>query len=201
MARAYGPYGLGQHRLVHDRRAIHQPADGANVGPRQRRIVEDARVLRLAVEQLLHQLVAVDAQRFGAAVDVEAVARFVLHLGDEHHFASQGRRTGDPVSLGQHAHHFGVRMLRHHPDELLAIALGHPVLGLDGLVARDARHELLESLRILDCCGGLHHPWNLLEHGIGRLPVRVRRRRGIFGGPSQVTARVFLSVSRVTPRP
>ena len=31
----------GQHELVHDRRPIHEPADGTDVGPRGRGVVED----------------------------------------------------------------------------------------------------------------------------------------------------------------
>ena len=73
---------LRQHRLVHDRRAVDEPADAADVGPRERRVVEDARVLRRAVEQLLDQRAAVHAERLGAAVDVEPVTGLVLHLGE-----------------------------------------------------------------------------------------------------------------------
>ena len=108
---------------------------------------------------------AVDAERLGAAVDVEAVARLVLHLGDERHLPLQRRRAGDPVAFGQHAHDLGMRVLGHHPDELLPVALGHPVLGLDRLAGGDPR---LESgvervlgmvgcllLHPVSCCGAL----------------------------------------------
>ena len=42
-----------------------------------------------AVEQLLDQLRAVDAERLGAAVDVEPVSGLVLHLGDERDLSAQ----------------------------------------------------------------------------------------------------------------
>lgn len=32
-------------------------------------------------------------------------------------------------------------MLRHHPGELLAIAFGHPILGLDALAGGDTRFK------------------------------------------------------------
>ena len=63
---------------------------------------------------------AVDAERLGAAVDVEPVTGFVLHLGEQRHLPPQVRRARDPVALGQHPDDLGVRVLRHHPDELLA---------------------------------------------------------------------------------
>ena len=48
------PVGAAAERdLVHDRRAVDQPADGADIGPGQRRIVEDRGVFRLAGQQLL----------------------------------------------------------------------------------------------------------------------------------------------------
>ena len=83
------------------------------------------------VQQLLDQLLTVDAQRLRTAVDVQTVAGLILHLGDQRHFAAKVRRPRDPVTLGQHADDLGVRVLRHHPNELLAIALGHPILRLD----------------------------------------------------------------------
>ena len=104
-------------------------------------IVEDARVLRLAREELVDQLGAVDAQRLGAAVDVEPVAGLVLHLGDEGHLPPQRGRAGDPVALGQHADDLGVGVLRHHAHELVAVLLRHPVLGLDRLAGVDAGVE------------------------------------------------------------
>ena len=75
--------------LVHDGRAIDQPADRADVGPGEGRIVEDARVLGRAREQLLDQLLARDPEGLGGAVQVHAVAALVLHLGDQHRLAPQ----------------------------------------------------------------------------------------------------------------
>src|SRR5690606_6832308 len=93
------------------------------------------------VQELLDQLVPVDAERLGAAVDVEPVAGLVLDLGDERHLTPQRGSAGDPVALRQHADDLRMRVLRHHSSELLAIALGHPVLGLDALAGGDAGLE------------------------------------------------------------
>ena len=147
---------MREHRLIHDRRTVDEPSDAADVGPRQRRIVEDARVLRRTVEQLLDELLPIDAERLGAAVDVEAVARFVLHLGEQRHLAPKIWRARDPVAFRQHADDLGVRVLRHHPDQLLAVALRHPVLGLDAFAARNARFEFSDPSRIVDVFSGLH---------------------------------------------
>ena len=51
-ARVRAERAAAQRNLVHDRRAVDQPADRADVGPGQRRIVEDARVLGLAGVQV-----------------------------------------------------------------------------------------------------------------------------------------------------
>ena len=112
---------------------------------------------------------AVDAQRLGAAVDVEAVPRLVLHLGDEAHLAPQARRARDPVPLGQHADDLGVGVLRHHPDELAPVALRHPVLGLDRLAGGDARLERGDERRIVRGDGRflLHVAESISQNGGG----------------------------------
>ena len=151
-----------QRHLVHDRRAVDQPADGTHVGPGQRRVVEDARILGLAAVELLQQLVAGHAQGLGGAVEVEAVAGLVLHLGEQDRLALQGRRAGDPVALGQLADDLGMRVLRDLPDQGLAIGLGHPLLGLDLDVGVDPvlegpllRRHLVEGLDLIEA--GLDH--------------------------------------------
>ena len=50
-----------QRDLVHDRRAVNQPADRADVGPGRRRVVEDARVLGTSGQQLVDERSALDA--------------------------------------------------------------------------------------------------------------------------------------------
>ena len=92
--------------LVHDRRAVHQPADGADVCPGERRVVEDARVLGGARQQLLEHLGTRDSEGLGSTVEIHAVSALVLHLGDQHRLAFQARRARDPVAL------------REHPDDL-----------------------------------------------------------------------------------
>jgi hypothetical protein len=67
--------------------------------------------------QLVEQLVAAGAERLRGAVQVEAVAGLVLHLGHQDRLAAQGRRARDPVRLRLHADDFRVRVLRHLADQ------------------------------------------------------------------------------------
>ena len=123
-----------QRHLVGDRRAVHQPADGADVGPGQGRVVEDRGVLLAAGVQLVEQLVAAGAQGLGGAVEIQAVARLVLHLGHQDRLAAQGGGAGDPVGLRLHADDLGVGVLRDLADEGRAVGVRHPVPRLDALV-------------------------------------------------------------------
>ena len=142
-----GPVRAAAERdLVHDRGAVDQPADRPDVRPGGGRIVEDAGVLGLAAQQLLDQLGPGHAQGLGGAVEIEAVAGLVLDLREQHRLAPQARRPGDPVALRQHADDFRVGVLRDLPDQGLAVALRHPVLGLDPLVAVDPALEVLLRL-------------------------------------------------------
>src|SRR5690606_23657088 len=50
-----------QRNLVDDGSAIHQPADHADVGPRERGVIEDAGILSLACVQSVYEIVARDA--------------------------------------------------------------------------------------------------------------------------------------------
>jgi hypothetical protein len=134
--------GLGERGLVDDRRAVDQPADRADIRPAERGVVEDARVLRGAGEQLSDHLLARRPQRLGGPVEVQAVTGLVLHLGEEPPLAPQTRCARDPIAFGQHADHLGVRVLGDHAQELLSIALRHPVAGLDRLVGLEPALEV-----------------------------------------------------------
>ena len=131
-----------QRNLIHDRRAVDQPADGADIGPGGRRVVEYARILGLTRQQLIDQLIAAHAESLGGAVQVGAVATLVLHLGDQNGLAQQGRRARDPISLRQHADDLGMGVLRDLANQRGAVSRGHPVLRLDLLFAIDARLEV-----------------------------------------------------------
>ena len=133
--------GALQRHLVHDRGAVDQPADRAHVGPGQGGVVEDRGILHLAAEEPLGEVVAGDAEGLGGAVEIEAVAGLVLHLGEEDGLALQRGRAGDPVALGELADDLGMGVLADLADQRLAVALGHPLLGLDLLVAVDALLE------------------------------------------------------------
>ncbi len=67
----------------------------------------------------------------------------VLHLGHEDGLALQRRGPGDPVALGLHADDLGVGVLCDLADEVLPVALGHPIGGLDLLLGVDDRLKLL----------------------------------------------------------
>src|SRR5512146_193312 len=162
--------------LVHDGRAVDQPADRPDIRPGECRIVEDARVLGAAVEQLLQHLRPRDAERLGGAVEIHAVAALVLHLGDEYGLAPQRRRARDPVALGQHADDLRVRMLGDLSDQRLPVCLRHPVLGLDLLVTLDALLEAALQGRL---------PHRASRPGIGNRGVQRLSVHGSIAAASQ----------------
>src|SRR3546814_12262603 len=90
-----------QRHLVHDRRAVDQPADRADIRPGERRIVEDGAVLGLARMQRLYHLLAAGAERLGRRIEIEAVPRLVLNLCAPTGLAPGRRRGRYPVSLRQ----------------------------------------------------------------------------------------------------
>src|SRR6185369_11914564 len=137
-----GAVGAAAERdLVHDRGAIDQPADHANVGPGQGRVVEDRAVFGAAAMQAVEHLVAAGAQGLGGGIEVEAVAALVLDLGDQDGLALETRGARNPVAFGQHADDFAVGVLADLADQGLAVGLGHPVLRLDAAVGIDAGVE------------------------------------------------------------
>ena len=143
-----------QRHLIHDGRAVHQPADHAHIGPGERGVVEDRAVLGAARVQRVQHLVAAGAERLCGAVQIEAMPRLVLHLGDENRLALQARRAADPVALGQHADDLAVRVLADLAHQRLAVGLGHPVLRFDAAVVIDALVELRHQFgRFGDRCG------------------------------------------------
>src|SRR3546814_9366496 len=100
--------------------------------------------------QRLYHLLAAGAERLGRRIEIEAVPRLVLNLGEQNGLAPERRRARDPVALRQHTNDLAMRMLRNLPRERAPIGLGHPVLGLDELVRRQARLEGGELFRVLD---------------------------------------------------
>jgi hypothetical protein len=65
------------------------------------------------------------------AVDQLRVADLVLHLRRQRELALQRRRAQDPLALGQDAHQLRVAVHLDELDQLRAVVVGHPVLGLD----------------------------------------------------------------------
>ncbi|MBG9885073.1 hypothetical protein ABE10_00425, partial [Bacillus toyonensis] len=123
--------GAAQRHLVADRRPVDEPADRADVGVGEGRVVEDRRVLLPARDEHLGELVARGAEGLGRRVQVEPVPGLVLHLREQDRLAAQRGRPRDPVPLRLHADDLGVRVLGHLTDHGLAIRLGHPVPRLD----------------------------------------------------------------------
>ncbi len=156
-----------QHHLVGDRGAVDQPADRADVGPGERRVVEDRRVLLAPGVQQVEELVAGDAERLGGGVEVEPVAGLVLDLGHEDRLALQRRCPGDPVALGLHADDLGVGVLGDLADQRLAVVVGHPVRRFDLLVGVD---EGVESLLSGHRHSGSLHP------GVGSSAILTNER-------------------------
>ena len=157
-----------QRDLVHDRGAIDQPADRADVGPGQRRIIEDRGIFRLPRQHQVDQFLARGAERLGGGVEIEPVAAFVLHFGQQCRLAAQRWRTRDPVAFGKHADDFGMRVLGDLPRQRLAVGSRHPVVRLDALVGVDAR------LKLRGPCGVL----NVAVFAVGRI-----ERLRVHGGP------------------
>src|SRR5437773_6525614 len=141
--------------LVHDRRAVHEPADRPHIGPGQRRVVEDRAVFRAATVQCVDHLVARGAERLSGGVEVQAVTGLVLHLGEQDGLALERRRAADPVAFGQHADDLRMRVLADLPQQRLAVVLGHPVLSLDEVAGVDARIESLLQLHLFGRSHGL----------------------------------------------
>ena len=137
-----------QRHLVDDRGAVDQPADRADVGPGQRRVVEDRGVLLPPGVQRVEQVGAVHAERLGGGVQVEAVAGLVLHLGHQDRLAAQARRPADPVALGLHADDLGVRVLGDLAHQRAPVGLRHLVAGLDAALARQQRAEAPRARRV-----------------------------------------------------
>ena len=157
--------------LVHDGRAVHQPADRADVGPGQGRIVEDGAVLRLAAVQRIDQLVAGRSQRFCRRIEVEAVAAFVLDLGQQDRLALEARCPADPVAFGKHPDDLRMGMLADLAHQRPAVVFRHPVLGLDEFAGVDARVEALLQSHLVDRSYRLLPFALILACGIHRLRV------------------------------
>ena len=112
-------------------------------------IIEDAAVFRLAGQQLIHQRLSRDAQRFSGGIEIQAMPALILHLGQQRRLAPQRGRAGDPVALWQHADDFGMGVLADLPDQGAAIGGRHPVVRLDAVFRVDTGLEAGEQGRIL----------------------------------------------------
>ncbi len=168
-ARVRSVRATAQRDLIHDGGAIDQPADGTDICPCRRRVVEDARILCLAAEQGIDHLLARGTQGFGGGVQIQAVPALILNFRQEDGLAFETGRSGDPVAFGQHAHHFRVRVLRNLPHQSPAVGSRHPVLRLDLLVGLQLRVEPGLIGRVLVCAA----------RGLLRLAGRQVHRLGV----------------------
>ena len=126
-----------QWDLVADGCTVDQPANHAHVGPVEGGVIEDRAVFGFAAVQGVQHLGATGAQRLSGAVQVQAVAAFVLHLGNQNGFALEAGCAADPVALGQHAHNLAVRVLADLSHQGLSIPVWHPVLRLNLAISVD----------------------------------------------------------------
>ena len=139
--------------LIHDGRAVHQPADRADIRPREGRIIKDTGILRFPGKQISYQLIAADAQGFGGAIKIKTMAGFILDLGQQDRFPAQGRGPGDPVSLRQLTHDFRMRVLGNLADQGPALSFRHPIPRLDGVAGIDSGLERSQFRRSLIAVG------------------------------------------------
>src|SRR5262249_51738383 len=72
-----------QRYLVHDRRAVDEPADRANIRPGKRRVIENGRVLRLAGVQRFDHLLAARPERLRSTIEIQPVTGLVLYLREQ----------------------------------------------------------------------------------------------------------------------
>jgi hypothetical protein len=84
--------------------------------------------------QGLKHFFAWGSQCLGGAVQIKTVPAFVLDLCHQDRLTVQGGGASDPIALGLHANHFGVRVLGHLAEYRFAEIIRHPVLGFNALV-------------------------------------------------------------------
>src|SRR5207237_5652866 len=102
------------------------------------------------------------------AVQVEAVPRFVLHLGDQDRLAPQRRRSRDPLRLRLHADDLRMGVLGDLADERRSVGVGHPVPRLDAPVRRNGALELLLDRH--SPSGRCRRDWTIMKRPATKLP-------------------------------
>ncbi len=71
---------------------------------------------------------------------------FILNFGQKDTFAFERGRAGEPVTLGLHTHYFGVGVLGDLANEILAVALRHPIFRFDLFLSLNFDLEILFEL-------------------------------------------------------
>ena len=130
-----------QHHLVLNRGSVNQPTHSAHVGPSEGRVVENAGILCLAGVQIVDHLVARRSEGLRRRVEVEAVAGFILNLGQQNELGAKRGSTRDPVRLRKHPNNLRVSMLANLTHERLAVGVGHPMFGLHLIFGRNVVEE------------------------------------------------------------
>ena len=114
--------------------------------------MEDVVELRLAVDEVCEAALARLAEVLDDPVDELRVPDLVLHLRGQGELALEGRRTEDPLALGQDAHELGVAVHLDELDELRPVVVGHPIGRLDLPAGLDVLEKCLLVVRNLNRC-------------------------------------------------
>ena len=161
-----------QRLLGDDRGRIDEPGDHPDVGPADRRVVEDVVELRLAGEQVVEHRLARLAEVLGDPVQQLGVPDLVLDLGGQGELAAERRRSHQPLALGEDAHELGVRVHLDEAQDGGPILVGHRVGRFDLAAGHDVRLEPLEPgvvcLVVVTGRGGTGRAVGRREHGIER---------------------------------
>ena len=132
---------VAQRLLGDDRGGVDEPGDHPDIGPADRRVVEDVVELGLPGEQVVEHRLARLAEVLGDAVEQLGVPDLVLDLRGQGQLPAQGRRPHQPLALGQDAHQLAVGVHLDEAQDGRPVLVGHPVGRLDLAAGRDVRLE------------------------------------------------------------
>ena len=135
---------FAEGHLVHDGRAIYEPANSSHVCPIQGGVVENAAVFGFAAVKVGDGVVSLNAQGLASAVEIQTMSGLVLDLGHEDGLSFETGGSTDPIAFRKHAHNFRVCVLTDLANQCFSVSVGHPILRLNLFFAG---HVSLESLQ------------------------------------------------------